>query len=142
MAETKWISSSSEVKSVRRIFLSTVRDQITVWLQENGKHFPNEFLMISGGLKVYVRPESQVFGELPATWVTFGDQGNQWYRGNVSIPQFSESFQNVSRSFRGPLYITYIFSPEYRHRTRYNSRFPTAITAEFPLLHKRPNQTS
>ncbi|GFT09857.1 uncharacterized protein NPIL_432611 [Nephila pilipes] len=105
MAETKWISSSSEVKSVRRIFLSTVRDLITVWLQENGKHFPNEFLMISGGLKVYVRPESQVFGELPATWVTFGDQGNQWYRGNVSIPQFSESFQIIIEGIRGSSYI-------------------------------------
>ncbi|GFY44351.1 uncharacterized protein TNIN_490621 [Trichonephila inaurata madagascariensis] len=58
-----------------------------------------------GGLKVYVKPESQVFGELPAAWVTFGDQGNHWFRGNISIPHFSERFQIIIEGIRGTSYI-------------------------------------
>ncbi|GFX25044.1 uncharacterized protein TNCV_4260111 [Trichonephila clavipes] len=61
--------------------------------------------MSSRGLKVYVKPESQVFGELPAAWVTFGDQGNQWFRGNISIPHFSERFQIIIEGIRGTSYI-------------------------------------
>lgn len=50
-------------------------------------------MIFLGGLRVYVKPESHVFGELLPTWTEYGDQGNRWIRGNVTIPQFNENFQ-------------------------------------------------
>ncbi|XP_015919667.2 uncharacterized protein [Parasteatoda tepidariorum] len=58
-----------------------------------------------GGLKVYVKPQSHVFGEMSATWELYGDQGDMWRRANISIPRFAENFQIVIEGIRGSNYI-------------------------------------
>ncbi|KAF8768153.1 MAM and LDL-receptor class A domain-containing [Argiope bruennichi] len=59
----------------------------------------------TGGLRIYVKPESHVFGELPPAWSLYGDQGNHWFRGNVSLPHISENFQIIIEGIRGSSYI-------------------------------------
>ncbi|GBN12955.1 hypothetical protein AVEN_71573-1 [Araneus ventricosus] len=58
-----------------------------------------------GGLRVYVKPESHVFGELPPAWVLYGDQGNRWLRGNITLSHISENFQIIIEGIRGNSYI-------------------------------------
>ncbi|KAG8199603.1 hypothetical protein JTE90_009439 [Oedothorax gibbosus] len=60
----------------------------------------------TGGLRVYVKPESHVFQELLPTWAEYGDQGNRWLQGNVTIPHFNENFQIVIEGIRGSGYIS------------------------------------
>lgn len=58
-----------------------------------------------GRLRIYIKPESHVFVELTPVWEKSGDQGNQWLRGNVTIPPLSESFQVVIEGVRGISYL-------------------------------------
>ncbi|CAL1278429.1 unnamed protein product [Larinioides sclopetarius] len=59
----------------------------------------------TGGLRVYIKPESHVFGEQPPGWALYGDQGNHWYRGNITLPRLSENFQIIIEGVRGSSYI-------------------------------------
>ncbi|XP_054708630.1 uncharacterized protein LOC129218373 [Uloborus diversus] len=59
----------------------------------------------TGGLRVYIRPESSVFDEVSPTWEKFGDQGNQWRMGNISVPYYDQNFQIVIEGIRGTSYI-------------------------------------
>ncbi|KFM70503.1 MAM domain-containing glycosylphosphatidylinositol anchor protein 1, partial [Stegodyphus mimosarum] len=58
-----------------------------------------------GGLRVYVKPEGFVFGEFLPDWERWGNQGNQWFRGNLSIPKLTENFQIIIEGVRGTSYV-------------------------------------
>ncbi|XP_035215511.1 mucin-5AC-like [Stegodyphus dumicola] len=58
-----------------------------------------------GGLRVYLKPEGFLFGEFLPDWEKWGNQGNQWLRGNLSIPEFKENFQIIIEGVRGTSYI-------------------------------------
>ncbi|GBN51765.1 hypothetical protein AVEN_52942-1 [Araneus ventricosus] len=79
--ETWWILEESSERTTTAV-LSLLGDD---GIQEK--------IFLKGGLRVYVKPESHVFGELPPAWVLYGDQGNRWLRGNITLPHISENFQ-------------------------------------------------
>lgn len=59
----------------------------------------------TGGLRVYLKPESYVFDEVKPTWAKNGDQGNHWLQGKVIVPVVHENFQIVIEGVRGESYV-------------------------------------
>ncbi|XP_014681501.1 PREDICTED: MAM and LDL-receptor class A domain-containing protein 1-like [Priapulus caudatus] len=64
------------------------------------------FGLTIGTLSVYVKPETQSLTDIESSFVRNGDQGNQWFLGQIAIPRLNDSFQIVIEGVRGTSYVT------------------------------------